>query len=296
MPKSVTIDVMDSLYAWMASLASGITPLVIKRSSKSLIKSPWLFNVLWIAFGIPFVVLIAVFKGGGMPSNWPSILLLALSSAGFYIFYTVSLYKLDVTTISPLFSLRMVFAAVLGFLVLDEAVSPLSIALITIIVLTSPLAAYNEKLKIRAFFQRYVLLAIIAMASLAFMGYFTNLSVSKNGYATTLLWQDFLTLLILLPTLKFVRLRKGQFSLKKLWPFVLLGITGFVYTVTATVAYARNLALSSVIVSLPLSMIFAYLLSKRYDHFLESHSQKVYAVRFTGAFIMIVCAIWLSFL
>jgi drug/metabolite transporter (DMT)-like permease len=287
---------MDIIYAWIAALASGFTPLVIKASSKSLIKSPWLFNILWLAFGIPLVVVLAIFKGGGMPSDWSSIFFLALCSAGFYIFYTVSLYKLDVTTISPLFSLRMVFAALLGFVALGEPASKLSIILIAAVVLASPMAAYNEKLKVRAFFQKYVLLAIIAMASLALMGYFTNVSVAKNGYASTLLWQDFLTLIILLPTLKFAKLEKEKFSVKKLYPFMLLGATGFLYTASATVAYAHNLALSSIIVSLPLSMILAYLLSRRYDQFLESHSQRVYIVRFTGAAIMVGCAIWLSFL
>lgn len=285
---------MDLIFAWMASLASGITPLVIKASSKSIVKSPWLFNILWVGFGIPLVVLLAIAKGGGMPADWPSILLLAVASAGFYIFYTVSLYKLDVTTISPLFSLRMVFAVILGLLFLGENISPLGLMLIATIVLTSPLSSYNEKLRIRAFFQKYVVLAIVAMVSLAFMGYFTNISVDKNGYATTLLWQDFLTLLLLLPTLRFAKLQKENFSPKKLAPFMLLGVTGFVYTATATLAYAHNLALSSVIVSLPLSMVLAYLLSKRYDRFLESHSSKVYAIRFLGAFIMVGCAIWLS--
>ncbi len=135
------------------------------------------------------------------------------------------------------------------------------------------------------------------MLSLAFMGYFTNISVARNGYATTLLWQDLLTLLILLPTLKLVK--KGdeeKFSIKKLYPFMLLGLTGFTYTVTATLAYAHNLALSSVIVSLPLSMVFAYLLSRKYARFLEKHPPKVYAIRFLAASIMVSCAIGLSLL
>lgn len=286
---------MDILFAWVACIASGITPLVIKASSKSLVKSPWLFNLLWLAFGIPLVVILAIFKGGGLPSNWSSVMLLSLSSALFYIFYTVSLYKLDVTTMGPLFSLRTVFAVILGIVILNERIGILGIALIVVIVLLSPLAAYDEHLKIKAFFRKYVLLAVIAMVSLAFMGYFTNISVARNGYATTLLWQDILTLLMLLPTLKLVKKAEGEkFTVKKLYPFMMLGLTGFTYTVTATLAYAHNLALSSVIVSLPLSMIFAYLLSRKYARFLEKHPPKVYAIRFLAAFIMVGCAIWLS--
>jgi drug/metabolite transporter (DMT)-like permease len=287
---------MDLIFAWMASIASGFTPLVIKASSKSLVKNPWLFNVLWVGFGIPLVVVLAAFKGGGLPADWASLFLLSAASAGFYIFYTVSLYRLDVTTISPLFSLRTVFAVLLGLLFLDEAVSALGLILILVIVLASPMAAYNEKLKAKAFFQKNVFLVVVAMLSLALMGYFTSLSVTRNGYATTLLWQDILTLLMLLPTLVFAKVKKSDVSPKKLLPFVFLGFTGFIYTATATLAYAHNLALSSVIVSLPLSMVFAYLLSRVNKNYLEDHSAKVYAVRFAGAFIMVSCAIWLSFL
>lgn len=196
---------------------------------------------------------------------------------------------------SPLFSLRTVFAVMLGIVILNEKINGLSIALIAIIVLLSPFAAYDEKLKMRAFFQKYVLIAVIAMVSLAFMGYYTNISVAENGYATTLLWQDLLTLLVLLPTITFVKKdAEEKFTLSKLYPFMILGITGFLYTATATLAYAHNLALSSVIVSLPLSMVFAYALSRKYTKFLESHSQKVYAIRFFAAFIMVGAAIWLS--
>ncbi len=138
---------MDILFAWIACVASGITPLVIKTSSKSLVKNPWLFNLLWLAFGIPLVAVLAVFKGGGLPSNWPAVIFLSLSSAFFYFFYTVSLYKLDVTTISPLFSLRTVFAVILGIVVLHESIGVFGITLIIIIVLLSPLAAYDENLK-----------------------------------------------------------------------------------------------------------------------------------------------------
>ena len=288
---------MDILYAWIASIASGFTPIVVKASSKSLVKNPWMFNLLWLIFGIPLVVLLAIFKGGGLPANWRSVFLLSLSSALFYVFYTVSIYKLDVTTIGPLFSLRTVFAVILGVFLLHEKINALGLFLILIIVLFSPLAAYNEQLKAKAFFQKNIILVVLAMAALAFMGYFTNISVAKNGYATTLLWQDFLTLMLLLPTYMLIKKEeRSDFNVRKLVPFMLLGITGFLYTATATLAYASNLALSSVIISLPLSMVFAYLLSRKYAKFLEKHPPRVYAIRFFAAFVMVGAAIWLSVL
>lgn len=287
---------MDILYAWIASIASAMTPLITKASSKSLIKSPWLFNILWVTFSIPFIATLGFIKGGGMPNNWEPLLLLSACYAAYYVCITLSVFKLDVSTVAPLFSLRAAFAVILGILFLHESISLHGLALIAIIILATPLAAYNQKLRMKAFLHKYVFVAVAAMAFLALVGFFTNISVSQNGYGTTLLWQGSLSLLLLAPTLKLVDFKQETASRRKIYPFLLLGVTGFIYMISATTAYAHNLALSSVIVSLPLSMIFAYLLGKIHPRFLEGHSGKVYAIRFSGAFVMVGCAIWLSFL
>ncbi len=287
---------MDILYAWIASIASAMTPLITKASSRSLIKSSWLFNVLWVAFSVPFIATLGFVRGGGMPHNWTPLVLLSSCYAAYYVCITISVFKLDVSTVGPLFSLRAVFAVILGLSFLHETVPPLGLALIALIILATPLAAYNEKLRLKAFMHKYILVAVAAMAFLALVGFFSHLSVADNGYGTTWLWQGPLSLLLLLPTLRFVDFEKETISRRKAYPFLLLGITGFVYTISATTAYAHNLALSSVIVSLPLSMIFAYLLGKISPKFSEGHPGKVYAIRFSGAFVMVACAIWLSFL
>lgn len=197
---------------------------------------------------------------------------------------------------TPLFSIRTFTSVLLGLVLLGESLPVHGIILMMLIVGANPLASFDEKQRLKAFMQKHVLLAITAMVSLAFMGYFTNRSVAANGYATTILWQDLLTLLFLLPTLRFVRFRKENFTRMSILAFTLLGLGSFIYTATTTYAYARNLSLSSIIVSLPISMVFAYLLSRRYPELLEKHPPSVYAVRFTGAAIMVGGAIWLSLL
>ncbi len=192
--------------------------------------------------------------------------------------------------------MRTITSVLLGLVLLGEAVSAFAVLLMALIVAASPLAFYDEKLQLKAFLQKHILLAIVAMVSLAFMGYFTNRSVAANGYATTILWQDVLTLLVLLPTLRFVRFGKENFTRVSILAFALLGLSSFMYTAATAYAYARNLSLSSIIVSLPISMVFAYLLSRRYPELLEKHPPRVYAVRFTGAAIMVGGAIWLSLL
>ncbi len=285
---------MDLIFAWVASISSGIEPLIVKASSRSLVKNPWLFNFLWVAFGIPLAVAFALFKGGGWPVNWWPIIYMALCSAAFLAFYTYSLYKIDVSTMAPLFSLRTVAAVLLGVWLLHEKLTGLDVALVTLIILMSPLASFDEHLKLRAFWQKHTLLAVLAMIVLALDGYFTNRSAHINGYASTLLWQDVLTLVLLLPTLKYAGLGEEPFTRKKVLPFIILGLCGFGYTASVVAAYGHNLALSSVIVSLPLSMLFAVALSKKYGHILERHPPKVYVVRFSAAAVMVGSAILLS--
>ncbi len=78
---------MDVFYAWTASVVSGLSPLVVKASSKTLVKSPWLFNILWIGFGIPPIAIYALVKGAGLPSDPASIIALSLSYFIFSILY-----------------------------------------------------------------------------------------------------------------------------------------------------------------------------------------------------------------
>ena len=287
---------MDILFAWIAAIASGIAPLVIKASSKKLIKSPWLFNILWISFRMPLVIILAIFKDGGLPKNILPIIILALCYACYYMLFTYAQYKIDVTTMSPLFTFRSIFSAILGVVFLAEKITLTSFILMLIIIAFSPFASYSEKLKLKAFLSKDVAVAILAMLLLALVGYFTKVSISINGYGTTLLWQDPLILIFLMPTILLTSKDDRQVPKGRLYPFIILGIAGFVYLAASSAAYARNLTLSSIIISLPLSMVFAYLLSRKFKNFLEEHSKKVYLIRFSAAAVMVTCAIWLSLL
>lgn len=285
---------MSLLLAWIASISSGLEPIILKASSRKLIRSPWLFNLLWIGAAYPLLVPFTILEGAHTPRDWVTFVWLGLFHAGFFLLYTSALYKIDASTMAPLFSLRTVFAVLLSIVVLGENFTPLKFSLMGIIILCSPLASYDEHLGLRAYRQKYVLLAILAMASLALAGFFVNRAYAQNGFATTALWQDTFTLIFLLPSLLFVKWRQESWGIGKFLPFVLMGILGFIYVATTSVAYGRAYGLSSVIVSLPLSMVFVWLIAQKYPDWLESHPPYVYRMRFSGALIMVACAILLS--
>lgn len=245
---------------------------------------------------MPLVIILALFRDGGLPKNILPIIILALCYACYYMLFTYAQYKIDVTTMSPLFTFRSIFATILGVVFLAEKITLTSFILMLIIIAFSPFASYSEKLKLKAFLSKDVAVAILAMLLLALVGYFTKVSISINGYGTTLLWQDPLILIFLMPTILLTSKDDRQVPKDRLYPFIILGIAGFVYLAASSAAYARNLTLSSIIISLPLSMVFAYLLSRKFKNFLEEHSKKVYLIRFSAAAAMVTCAIWLSLL
>lgn len=232
---------------------------------------------------------------GRVSARWSSVLLMAFSSAAFFSLYTIALFRMDVSAMAPLFSFRVIFAFFLGVVFLNESISLISLSLVAIIVIFSPLATYNPTLRLKALFTFPVLLAVAGMFFLALLGYYTTVSSRTNGYATTVLWADLVTCFVLLPTIALADRNELKINVKKLKLMALIGFTSFIYTAAAAEAYRRNLALSSVIISLPLSMILAVTLSKRLPQLKEDHSKHVYKLRFLGAGIMIAAGLVLSF-
>ncbi|MBP9852606.1 MAG: EamA protein [Patescibacteria group bacterium] len=287
---------MTILLAWIASISSGLEPLILKASSKTLIKSSWLFNVFWVGATYPLVVPLMLLWGAGMPHSWGVFVALGIFHALFFLLYSTALFKIDTSTMAPLFSFRTVFAVLLGVVVLHEQLSILSILLVCVIILASPLASFDEHLGLRAFKNKYIFVAIASMTALALTGYFVNKAYAENGFTTTVLWQDTFTLLFLAPSLFFVKWQDETWTKQKAVPFAALGVTGFIYVASSAIAYGKAYTISSVIVSLPLSMIFVWIASKKFSSWLESHPPYVYKIRFIGAAIMVTCAILLSVL
>jgi len=58
-----------------------------------------------------------------------------------------------------------------------------------------------------------------------------------------------------------------------------------------TKAYSINVPVSALIISLPFSLVFLFLVSVFKPNFLEKNSRKVYAIRITAAVIMIGCTL-----
>jgi drug/metabolite transporter (DMT)-like permease len=281
-------------FAWIASLVFGLEVLVGKLASKYTITNPWLFNFAWSIFYFAFTIPFALYYGVGFPTHWGSVVIAGMFSALFGVLYIWSMYKLDVSIISPLFNLRTAFAAILGVLMLGEILTPIQWALIMTLFIAGMFVSMDEKLKLRSFFQWPIVVCIGSMFILALMSIYLNIALSENGFWEVTLWYLILTSAFTLPTLPLFVRDVGKTPLKNYAGVALMGSLGALGTFAANRAVAENVSITSAIISIPFSMIFAFALSRIMPKLLEKHTLRIYLVRFAAAAVMIGAALKLS--
>lgn len=130
--------------------------------------------------------------------------------------------------------------------------------LIGIIFLAGIVVNIDEKLKLRAFFQRSIVLAMLMMISISFMSVFLKKAVAQNGYWEVTLWVGILSQFFLFITIPYFYKEAKRISLKQIGAVGLIAAFSMVGTLAANKAYAENVSISSVIISLPLQLIHFY--------------------------------------
>lgn len=282
------------IYAWMAGFSGALIVIIAKLASKYSLKNPWLFNFLWIFITLIFTVPVALANHAGIPKDWPPVIAAGVLYALFYIFYILSNYRLDVSVLSPLFNFKTVFTIILGSLLLRENLSPPQFIFFIVIVIAGMFSNIDEKLKLNSFFKLDIGIALLAMAFLAFNNIFINFALVKNDLWTVTLWISIVNLLVILPTIPLFYKDLRRVKFKQVSPVLAMGLFQLIYNITANIAYGVNVGITSIIITLPLSMMIAFFLAIFWPTLLEKHTLKVYAIRFTAASIMIWGALQLS--
>lgn len=284
------------VFAWMASFIYGLSVVVSKLATKYSVKNPWLFNFFWSLFVLFFTLIIFVFSQTELKINsWPNLVLASLFSALTGIFYVLTLYKMDISILSPLFNLRSAISVLLGVLILKESFSFFQLALVVTIIVSGIFVTVDEKWNLKSFFNIPILLALITMIFLSFYGLFLNKSISQNGYWVTTMCVALLDqFLLLLTAPAFIRDIKSSMRASSIAVISMVALLGTLASLASNKAFSENIGISSVIQSLPFSMIMVFALSIIYPKLLEKHPVKIYLVRFISAALMITAALRLS--
>lgn len=281
-------------FAWIATFIYGLETIITKLAGKYAIKNPWLFNMLWNIF---FAILMIPFyfnKEVSFPLKWGNLLITSLLSAICCILYIVSIYRIDVSALAPMYNIRTGFSVLFGFLLLGETFSSYKLFLIGIIICMGILVSFDETFSFKAFLTKNILIALSFMVFLALYGVFLKKTINEIGYWNATVWTSFLPGIFLLSTYPKFKTDLKTLRKKHLLPVVLVSITSAVAFLAVNKAYEVNVGITTVIMSIPTSMILAFIMSVIWPKLMEKHPLKIYAVRFAAAAVMFVCAIQLG--
>lgn len=283
------------IFAWVASILYGLYSIVAKLIGKYQLKNVYQFSFFITFFSAIVTTIISIANGAQIPISWMYVVLAGLLVAIGNILFLSALKKLDVSVISPLFYLRVVMTVGLGYLFLGENLTIRSILLMSLVIIAGMFATMDEKFSIKSFFTKNIGLGIFFMFVLSIQTLFVNRAVAQTDYWTATLWMGILaagfSLIFLFPKFyKDVRKSKPIDYLGVL----ILSLIGGVGELAAYKAFAGNLGISSIIVSLPMSMFIVFLFAIWKPSLLERHSIKVYLVRFIAAGVMIWGALSLT--
>lgn len=281
------------VFAWTASILYGLYSIVAKLIGKYQLKNVYQFSFFITFFSAIVTTIVSISNGAQIPTSWMYVVLAGLFVAIGNILFLSALKKLDVSVISPLFNLRVVMTIILGYIFLGESITIGSLLLMSIVIIAGMFATMDERFSIKSFFTKNIGLGIFFMFVLSIQTLFINRAVAQTDYWTAILWIGILATVFsftfLVPKFyKDVRKSKPADYLGVL----ILSLIGGVGDLAAYKAFAGNLGISSIIVSLPMSMFIVFLFAIWKPNLLEQHTVKVYAVRFIAAGVMI----WGAFL
>jgi len=282
------------IFAWIACFSFGLEVIITKLTSKYGISNPWAFNFFWNIILMLMMLPIALLNGLTIPSSWLNIILAGIAISVFSAIYIYCLFKIDVSIASPLFNFRTIFALIFGVFLLHEVIQNWQYPLILVLIIAGFFVTYGENFSLKSFFNKNVLLLIFAMVALAIYSVFINLAISEVGFWNASFWNTVFVPIFLLPTIPLFKKDVKKIRSKQIGSLFIISLAGTIGTVMSNLAYAKNVGLSSIILSIPFSMIMAIILAGFWPSLLEKHTKKVYAVRLISAAVMIICALKLS--
>lgn len=281
-------------FAWLASIIFGLEVIIGKFTSKHTLANPWLFNFTWSLFIIILILPFALINRVGFPQLTMNLFWVSFYYSFVNVLYIICLQHMDVSAMGPLFNFRSIFSVILGVVMLGELINAWQIILIGIIFTAGILVNIDEKLKLKAFFRPAVLLLMIFMLCLSLMGIYTNRAIAESGFWATTLWSMIFAQIFFLVTIPLFWKDLLKTKMSKYSGLFFMSLASAGGTLAANQAYITNVGITSTILSIPFSMIFAIIISLFKPKLLEHHTAKIYTIRIIAATIMLFAALQLT--
>ena len=282
------------VYAWIGTIVSGLFVITAKLTSKHSISNPWLFSFLLAIIILLFTIPPALINHASLPNSWWPIILAGIFSTVFNVLYIFTNSLIDVSTFMPLFNFRGIFAILIGVGYFGEKLTTRHMLFVAIILIAVIFSSMDEKFSIRSFFKRTIAIGLLATFFLTLENAFVKLALVDNSLWTTNFWIAILNLLMLVPTIPLFKKELWKLDVSHILPVCAMGVFGTISGFAANAAYKTNLGITSLIMNVPISMIFAFLFSVFAPRLLEKHTLKIYAIRFASTAVMIYSALQLT--
>jgi len=282
------------VFAWIATSANALGGVIGKLSTKHQISNPWLFNFVWSLLITVFTLPFALAAHPSWPTHWGPLWLMGFFSMAAGLLFVFMLYAIDVSIIGPMFSLRTAVSVILGVLLFHERLFGSQLVLILLILVGGVVITVDERFSVKSFFNRSIALALITITCSSIYGATVKYAMQFESYWSVTMWGNILAQVLLLPTIWFFRMDIRKIKWHQWSGVVGHSIFSTIGSAAQNAAYAVNIGISTAIMAVPLSMIFAIVFSVFAPKLLEKHTPKVYAIRLAGAIVMILAAIRLS--
>lgn len=213
---------------------------------------------------------------------------------GYYLFFT-AIFQIDVSVFASLFQLQAACVALLAFLFLGERFPLQNYLWILLIILGAVMVSLDERMNVKSFFTRGVLLIIVMQFFHAVSNLFVGFTLKEITFLQVLFWENLVIGALLIP---FVLVAKPRLSypLKSILTLSIATFIGSVGAVFLFRAFQENLTISSSIalMSSPIVLGITILASQFRPELLEHHSLKVYLVRGIGVLLILFGAMRIS--
>lgn len=282
------------IYAWIGAVVSGLFVITAKLTSKHAISNPWLFNFLLTTVTLLFTIPPAIYYHATLPNGWTLVILAAIFSTLNTIFYIFSNASLDVSVFMPLYNFRNIFTLLIGFLFFGDRFPAFKLFYIGLIIIAGVLTSLDERFSLKSFFKITIAIGILTVLFSAVGSAFTKAVLMKNNLWTTNLWIAIINFILLIPTIPLFKKDIKKLDVAHITPVALMGLFFTITIFAANKGYEGNYSITSLIMVVPFSMMFAFLFSVFAPKLLEKHTLKIYAIRFTSVAVMIWAAMQLT--
>lgn len=279
--------------AFSFAIAQVISKLVSKHSVKgtdSLMAYFMLTSISFCVFLIPFVRLEIpnIESIGYLAVSIPTVMI------GYYLFYK-AIFITDASTFSPLFQVQALMAGILAFLFLGERFAFENYFFMGLILIGAILVSFEEKMSIRSFFNKGVLLILFMQLFHATSNLFVSFTLEHLTGMEVIFWSNLVIGLLFFPFF-YLKRPKINYPIKTILTMFTLSFINLFGVIALFEAFKVNLTVSSVLgfLSAPTVFVISVISSVFAPKLLEHHTRRVYIVRGVGLLIILFGAYKIS--